>query len=380
MLRKISMFVSSLLLGLLMLAAFPATNQAQQNVTGNFIFINYFGQELQLELDDTRYVVPGTATQSDGGRLTLTLALGQHKYAVTVPGIPLGSAGEFTLEAGQMVAKAARLAQTQPRVENGILIEKPRDYVQLFDFNPNASQPVAPIDTWKPIAAPTGQASVIWVNNGGVDELTLDVNGQTYKVPPKKEAMPGRLQLNFAPGYYKYTVSVPNGGGGGELKLDVGQVMAVSVAVERPAPVYDVGDDYNPFPEAKVTITLDNWTAKTITSTLVTSGTLTTTLVTRGTLTTTQPAMAITTTLAQTPSVLIKNYTADTLLLTVNGQVYPVPSNGEYTLNLPIGRYDYTASLPLTAKNGTLDLTAKSYIELSATLNLADKSLLIYQN
>ena len=57
---------------------FPALTQAQQDTgsqppagEANFIFINYIGQALNLDLDDVSYVIPGTATVPEGGKLTL---------------------------------------------------------------------------------------------------------------------------------------------------------------------------------------------------------------------------------------------------------------------------------------------------------------------
>ena len=38
--------------------ALPPNSQAQENGGENFIFVNYIGQDLNLDLDDVLYVVP----------------------------------------------------------------------------------------------------------------------------------------------------------------------------------------------------------------------------------------------------------------------------------------------------------------------------------
>jgi hypothetical protein len=102
--------------------ATPTESQAQQEIGGeNFIFINFIGREMSFDLDDVTYFIPGTDTMPEGGKLVLQLPAGQHKYATHIPGIE-GSAGEFTIAPGQVVAKAARIEQTSPAVKDGILV------------------------------------------------------------------------------------------------------------------------------------------------------------------------------------------------------------------------------------------------------------------
>lgn len=387
MLKKMFLLGLGALLAVALAASlFPPATQAQQETSNpNFIFVNYIGQELFLDLDDVQYVVPGTATAPEGGRLELQLAPGEHKYAANVAGIGLGSAGEFTIQPGQVVAKAARLDQTSPRVENGILLEKPRDYVNVFDFNPSA--PAAQetlVDTWQPAPAPAGSASIVWSNYNGVDELTIDLNGQLYTAPIQQNGVPGRLQINVDPGFYRYTVSVPDGAASGELNLSAGEITGLSVTSERAAPEYDEGEEFEFLTPATVKVFQEDLTAQatmTATPAMTTTSSATTTAVTPST---PLPVAGQEAAPAQAPVVqeglLIKNFTGDTVIFTISGEAYEILANTERTLNLPPGQYNYTASLPFVARNGTLELAAGKGIELSIATNIAGDVLNVYQN
>jgi hypothetical protein len=242
----------------------PGLAMAQEPVTGppNFIFVNFIGQEMAFDLDDTTHLIPGTDTAPDGGRLELTLSPGEHKYAANIPG-RTGSAGEFTLPPGGVVAKAARFEMTSPRVEQGILIEGPKEYVFVFDFDPNAAPAESPavIDTWQPAPAAPGQGSLVWVNYQG-DELNIDMGGQLYKVPPPANTIPGRLQLEVAPGPHDYPIRVPSGSFNGQIVVSPGQVMGLSVTADLPeSPKYDVGESFDATPPVTLHVYPEDLTA-----------------------------------------------------------------------------------------------------------------------
>ena len=370
---------------------FPAYTQAQQTGTNqtlpdgaNFIFVNYIGQEVHLDLDDVSYVVQGTATAPEGGRLTLTLAPGEHKFAANVPGVPLGTAAEFTIPVGGYVAKAAVIDQTPPKVENDILIEKPRDFVKVFDFDPfemPAEEP-AIIETWQPAPPVPGQGSLVWMNYGGIDELTIDLNGQLYKAPPQSGETPGRLQIDVAPGLYRYTASVPNGSLNGELTVAAGQIIGLSIYAEREPLDYDVGDDFSFIAKVNLTLSQENLTAQPAVGpeTDMTPVDTAVTEETPASPTATEAVSPETAAPAQMDGLLIKNFTWDTITFTINNEAYPVPVNTETVLNLPPGQYNYTASLPFVARTGTVDLAAEQSIELSIAINITGDVLSIYQN
>ncbi len=360
----------------LTLGSFPATTSAQQEP--NFVFINYIGQDLVLDLDDVTYTVPGTARVPEGGRLELRLAEGEHKYAANVPGVDTGSAGTFVITPGGYVGKGARLEKTDALLDpDGNVLEKPKDYVFVFDADPFAAPTVSPpvVDTWQPAIAAPGQGSIAWTNYNG-DELTVDLNGTIYKVPPAANNIPGRLQIDLAPGLYRYTASVPNGSLNGEVNLVAGQVIGLVISAKPQAePEYEIGEP-SPLPQAvELQLSQEDLTGRAVSVTpagevapgeLPTSG---------GVIV---PTDGANTTVSK--GLLIKNFAGEALIFTINEQTYSIPYNAETTLPLPPGRYNYTASLPFVATTGTVDLGPWQTVELSIAINVNHDVLSVYQN
>jgi hypothetical protein len=366
-----------LILGLLMVVAlvavtFPTATRAQQDVSENFIFVNYIGQEITLDLDDVTYVVPGTDTAPEGGRLGLQLAVGEHKYAANVPGVAGGAAGEFTIVPGGFVAKAARLENSGYIVDrNGIVIDHPQDYVYVFDFDPFAAPIVEEplVDTWQPAAAASGLGSVVWINYYGSDELTIDLAGELYKVPPQIDDIPGRLQIDLSPGPHRYTISVPNGSLNGEINVVAGQVTGLSITADIPIQEkYDVGDEFEFHPPVTLHLAEEDLTSQvSIPEADAAPDVLP---VTGGEIVPHQ---------VNPQGLLLKNYAGDTLIFTINSQTYTIANNAEQTLILPPGQYSYTASLPFVATSGVVDLAVEQNIEMSIVLNVEGRSLTVYQ-
>jgi hypothetical protein len=83
---------------------------------------------------------------------------------------------------------------------------------------------------------------------------------------------------------------------------------------------------------------------------------------------------------AQAEGVTVKNFTGDTLIFTINGQAYPIPANSEQLIDLPVGSYNYTASLPFVATTGSVDLAQTPTVALSVAINIAGDVLSVYQN
>jgi|GEM_PF-1209852 len=346
---------------------------------GNFIFINYIGQEMTFDLDDVTYLIPGTDTMPEGGRLTLQLSAGEHKYAANIPG-GKGSAGEFTIVPGRVVAKAARIEQTSPRVDNnGILLEKPRDYVFVFGFDPFA-MPVEEtpiIDDWQPTIASPGSTSIAWINYIG-EELTVDLNGQLYKVPPSSNNIPGRLQIEVAPGGYQYTASVPAGSLNSELTAIAGQVVGLTIYADPPAErEYKIGEKFDFIQPLTMHLFEEDLSGRAEAAPApVTADTAPQTLPATG---------GIISPVTAEPPVMgnglhIKNYAGDTLVFTINNQTYTVSNNTEQTLSLPPGHYTYTASTPFVATTGEVELLAGQGLELSIAINVAHDFLSVYRN
>jgi hypothetical protein len=376
MLRKNLLLGLGLLILVALFTTFPAMTQAQGGAGENFIFVNFIGQEVTLNLDDGTYTVPGTNTAPGGGRFTAQLGVGEHKYAVNVPGGP-GAAGEFTITPGAVVAKAAELRQGGPVLDqNGIVLEKPKDEVYVFDFNPAAPAAVKTpvVDTWQPRAALPGQGSIVWVNYGGTDELTVDLQGQLYKVPPEANGIPGRLQVDVAPGTYSYTASVPFGSLNGQITMVAGQVIGVDITPGiREEPKYEVGEKVE-IPPVKLSQFQEDLTGQVAVSQPdsgpgVLPGT--------GGELATSPQVE---TSVQPEGLVVKNFAGETLIFTINNQAYTVADHAEQVLPLPPGSYNYTASLPTVATTGTINLAPGQTVELSVAINIAHDVLSVYQN
>ena len=362
----------------LMSSRIAAVTQADQGALNgqNFIFVNYIGQEMFFDLDDQTYTIPGTDTMPEGGQLALTMPAGEHKYAANVPGVG-GSAGEFFIEPGVVVARAARVEQTSPVVEDGILLEKPQDYVYVFDFDPFATaQPVEVVDNWLPAVAIPGQSSLVWVNYAP-DELTVDLNGTRYAVAPPQANVPGRLQIDVPPGEYVYTASVPYGSINGNIVPVVGQVVGLNITADPlPEPEYDVGEEYDPHQTVTLRLFEEDFSTQAASAALPdTSGaTGPQTLPETGGV----PASILPDTPAVDGGLLIKNYAADTLVFTINNQSFAISPNAEQLIELLPGNYTYTASTPFAAINGMVNLGVEQSAELSVVTNVAHNALVVF--
>ena len=53
---KSFLFTLALLVAVVLTATFPAAGQAQQGTGGNFVLVNYIGQQVHLDLDDAKQV------------------------------------------------------------------------------------------------------------------------------------------------------------------------------------------------------------------------------------------------------------------------------------------------------------------------------------
>ncbi len=382
MLRKsfvlgLSLFITTMLL----FGARSTSIYAQQEATGeNFIFINYIGQEIILDLDDVTYTVPGTDMFPEGGRFAMTLPAGEHKFATNVPGGPPGFAGEFTINSGDVVAKAARIDQTGPIVDNkGILVEPPRDFVFVFDFDPFAVpvEDVPVVDTWQPSVATPAKGSLVWINHIG-DELAVDLSGTLYKVPAKVDDIPGRVQIDVAPGNYRYTASVPYGSLNSEVTVEAGRVTALNLSADpQPEPEYDVGEEFELLPPVTMNLFAADVTgqAEAAVEPIMPDSAPQTLPNTGG---------EISPVAVEVPVVMdglhIKNYAGDTLLFTINNKTFTIPNNTEQTLTLAPGQYTYTASIPLVATTGSVDLGVGRGVELSVAINVNHDVLSVFQN
>ena len=217
--------------------------------------------------------------------------------------------------------------------------------------------------------------SLVWVNYSGDDELTIDLSGQLYKVPPQANGIPGRLQIDVQPGYYRYTASVPYGSLNGEINVAAGQVTGINIVPGiKESPVYEIGEKVeNPPVELKQYE--EDLTGRAGTAPQV-EATPTSTPVAASEA---APAQAVDSA-AKAEGVTVKNFTGDTLIFTINNQAYNILANSEQMITLSPGTYNYTASLPFVATTGTVNLSQNQGVELSVAINIAGDVMSVYQN
>ena len=104
---------------------------------------------------------------------------------------------------------------------------------------------------WHPGRPAAGMSSIVWTNfNGNGAQLNIDLergnlvavrenkqnthqfivdSQSSYIVPTAANSIPGRLQINLAPGSYNYTASAPDiGTVNGSFEVKAGQVIGLS--------------------------------------------------------------------------------------------------------------------------------------------------------
>jgi hypothetical protein len=233
------------------------------------------------------------------------------------------------------------------------------------------------VDTWQPTVATPGVGSLVWINYVG-DELTVDLSGQLYKVAPPANGIPGRLQIEVAPGNYFYTVSVPGGSFNGEIEVVAGGVAGLNITADLPPERDDeIGEKYDFLLPVTMHLYEEDLTnrANAAASPVTQDSAPATLPATGGEI---NPVTVDTPTTAD--GLLIKNYAGDTLIFTINNQAYSVANNEELPLSLPPGSYSYTASLPFVATTGIVDVVPGQGVALSVAINVSHDVLSVYQN
>ena len=115
----------------------------------------------------------------------------------------------------------------------------------------SAASQTAAVSEWHPARPAAGMSSIVWTNfNGNGAQLNIDlergnlvavrenkqnthqfiVDSQSaYTVPTAANSIPGRMQINVAPGTYNYTASAPDiGTVNGSFEVKAGQVIGLS--------------------------------------------------------------------------------------------------------------------------------------------------------
>jgi hypothetical protein len=351
---------------LLILSLTSVAAASAQGGQAELIIINYVGEPMTFTLDGTQYTVPGTNTAPDGGRSTFTLAPGQHTYSAQVPSAQ-GTNGEVVLSAGQTKVLGARLEQTGPVLSpSGTVLEKPTQQLVLFEasLTPSAPTPTPTLPPLQPL--PPGEGALVLINYIG-GTLRVNINNQVYTVPADE-----RLQVNLPPGEVTYSASSGLAGTNGSVQIVAGQYTGLGFSTEPvPQPDYDVG---KPAPTAEaprmdVSLVPVTGTPASQASPFPTPAA------------TPKPAGTPVTPSAGQGDVVVVNYIGETLTFTINSQQYQVaPNGGQLTLNLAPGTYTYTASVPSSSNNGSLDVKAGQTIQISVALNVNNGQLELYVN
>ena len=349
---------------LLILSLLSVAAASAQGGQAELIIINYVGEPMTFTLDGTQYTVPGTNSSPGGGRSTFTLAPGQHNYSAQVPGAG-GTNGEVVLSAGQTKVLGARLEQTGPVLSpSGTVLEKPGEQLVLFEASLTPSAP-APTPTLPPLQPlPSGEGALVLVNYIG-GTLTVNINNQLYTVPAD-----GRLQVNLPPGEVTYSANAGLSGTNGSVQIVAGQYTGLGFSTEPvPQPDYDVGKQA-PTPEPpKMDVS-----PVPITGAPASQGALSPTPVTPS-----KPTAAPVSPSAGQGEVVVVNYIGETLTFTIDNQQYQIaPNGGQLTLSLAPGGYTYTASVPSSSDNGSLDVSAGKTIQISVALNVNNGQLELY--
>jgi hypothetical protein len=339
-------------------ATSPQAGQAQ------LVIINYVGGQMTFTLDGTVYPVPGTDTQPTGGQLVLALTAGRHTYSAHVPGSE-GVNGDVELAAGQSQVLGARLERSAPVISPaGIVLEKPRDILVLFEasLTPAAPTPAPQAQPLQPL--PPGQGGLVLVNYIGED-LTVDIEGVLYKVPAD-----GRLQVNRPPGEFTYSASAGFSGINGTALVRSGGYTGLGFTREigPQEPDYDIGEPVPTPVPLKISVfpvLLD----------VPVAGALPGPAVPPAPVPAVQP-MAIP---ANQGQLGVVNYIGEPLTFTINDRAYAVAgSGGKLEINLAAGEYTFTASTPQAAVNGSLRVTAGAAVHLSVTLDVPSGQMKIY--
>jgi hypothetical protein len=98
-----------------------------------------------------------------------------------------------------------------------------------------ASVYAAQTDTWQPNQPPAGMGSVVFITHiGQGGGLSVDIAGSIYQVPDKVNDIPGRVQINLAPGNYAFSASALGIATTHSVEVMPGQVTAISFSGATP--------------------------------------------------------------------------------------------------------------------------------------------------
>ena len=348
-------WVALAVLVVLLLGAAVAYAQGGQ---ATLIIVNYVGRDMIFTLDGTTYTVSGTGTVPEGGQLRLALDVGQHEFSAHIPGGP-GSNGMVDLAPGDTYVVGARLEESPAVLSpDGIVLEKPKDQMVLFEASLAPASPETPAE-WPPLRTiPAGQGALVLDNYIG-EALLVNIGDALYTVP-----VSGRTQVDLPPGPVGYSASAGTSSINATIQIVADEYSGLGFSRELPtAPDYNLGKlDPTPVP-LKITVIpvpLGDESMADVASEPIPADT--DARPTPGD--TTRPEDGL-------PSLTVINYAGQPLTFTINDIEYRVAQgDGEVTIVLTPGEYAYTAATPGAAANGNLVLSAGAWLRLSVFTSL----------
>jgi len=354
-----------ILLMVLALSLLGVTAANAQEAQATLVVINYIGMEMMFTVDDILYDVPGTDTVPGGGQLELTLIAGRHDYSGTVPGGP-GSYGQLDLAAGQTYVLGARLDMTPAVISpEGKVLEKPKHRLDLFEASLTPAAPTSAPPVSRLRALPPGQGALVLDNYIGED-LRVDINGSPHIVPAK-----GRLQVNLLPGRVSYSASAGPSSINGTAQVTAGQYTGLGFNRELPVTrEYNKGKPKPTTAVLKMSVSVVTLTPEPVGQAAVTPAPVTVT---------TTPTATTQSVTADTPALLVINYTGRPLMFTIDSTEHQlVAGEGKLTISLAPGEYPFTASIPGVSFNSDLRLAAGDSLRLSVTATPDGKWIKVY--
>jgi hypothetical protein len=192
---------------------------------GALVFVNYVGDEVTVNINNTVYKVPAD------GQLQIDLAPGQVNYTASVG--PSFYNGTISIQAGAYTGlSVTRDIPVTPTYELGEL--KPTAVPLELHINP-VSVSGEPVATATPAAsapagenaapAPSGGTSLTVVNWIGQPAI-FTIDNKEYNL----DANGGSAAIALAPGDYTFSASTPKGSTNGSLRVVSGASVQVSLA------------------------------------------------------------------------------------------------------------------------------------------------------
>ncbi len=322
------------------------------------VVVNYVGGDMIFTLDGTAYTVSGTGTVPEGGQLRLALDTGQHEFSAHIPGGP-GSNGMVELAPGETYVLGARLEKSPAVLSpDGIVLEKPKDQLVLFEASLTPAAPETPTERPPLQAIPAGQGALVLDNYIG-EALLVNIGDALCTVPAN-----GRTQVNLPPGQVGYSASAGTSSINATIQIVTGEYTGLGFSQElSTAPNYSLGKlEPTPVP-LKITVIrvpLGDEPVADVTSEPIPEATEA--RPTAGD--TTSPEDGL-------PSLTVINYAGQPLTFTIDDVEYRMAEgDSEVTIVLTPGESAYTAATPGAAANGKLVLAAGAWLRLSVSTSL----------